>query len=229
MGAKIEAAILRGDFSPGAKLPTEAELGTQFGISRTVVREALQQLRSKGLVEGVRGSGSYVRGYSFARLETDLLRFTHLNSSSETVREFLDLRLLVEPECARRLALRAEADLQDTRAALSEMRRKAIPLADFAAADVEFHQSIARASGHRLFAALIACLKPTTARYGELTYENRDTLQRTLAHHEEIFRHLQARRSEAAAAAMRRHLDYSRQHFEELLQQMPEPSALPSP
>ena len=56
----IVAAILRGEFSVDHKLPTEFELTARYAVSRTTVREALSRLRSEGIVESRRGSGSYI-------------------------------------------------------------------------------------------------------------------------------------------------------------------------
>src|ERR1044071_363514 len=58
--AHVVEAILRGDFRAAGKLPTEAELASQFNVSRPTVREALSRLRSDGIVESRRGAGSYV-------------------------------------------------------------------------------------------------------------------------------------------------------------------------
>lgn len=58
--ARIVEAILRGDFAAAGKLPTEGVLSSQFGVSRPTVREALARLRSDGVIESRRGSGSHV-------------------------------------------------------------------------------------------------------------------------------------------------------------------------
>ena len=57
---QLRARILAGELAAGAKLPTESELSASFGVSRTVVREALQHLQASGLVETFQGRGSYV-------------------------------------------------------------------------------------------------------------------------------------------------------------------------
>ena len=58
--ARVVEAILRGDFAPHNKLPTEGALSAQFGVSRPTVREALARLRSDGIIDSRRGAGSTV-------------------------------------------------------------------------------------------------------------------------------------------------------------------------
>jgi GntR family transcriptional regulator len=66
IAADLRARIASGDLPPGAKLPTETALTQQYGVSRTVVKWAVNSLKGAGLVEGRRGSGVYVR--EFARI-----------------------------------------------------------------------------------------------------------------------------------------------------------------
>lgn len=58
--ALVVEAILRGDFSPTGKLPTESELAATFGVSRPTIREALSRLRCDGVIDSRRGAGSFV-------------------------------------------------------------------------------------------------------------------------------------------------------------------------
>jgi GntR family transcriptional regulator len=58
---QLRAAIARGDYQPGAALPTEAQLMKQYGLSRTTIRQALGLLRSEGLIVALHGSGTFVR------------------------------------------------------------------------------------------------------------------------------------------------------------------------
>jgi len=57
----LRAAILSGDLEPGAKLPSETKLMAQYGVSRTVAKWAMSVLKGEGIVEGRRGSGTFVR------------------------------------------------------------------------------------------------------------------------------------------------------------------------
>ena len=50
LAEKLAQRILKGEYAPGAILPGEIELGDQFGVSRTAVREAVKTLTAKGMV-----------------------------------------------------------------------------------------------------------------------------------------------------------------------------------
>src|SRR3954447_12492979 len=89
---EIEEAILKGKLGPAARLPTEGELCRSFGVSRTVVREALQQLAARGLVHSVAGSGSYVGSSNLADLERCLGLLSKLHPGQKVFLELLDLR-----------------------------------------------------------------------------------------------------------------------------------------
>src|SRR5699024_4147361 len=93
----LEELLLCGDIVVGQKLPTENELSELFGVSRTVVREAVMQLKSMGLVETLRGIG------------TTVIRTTHADEPTatkidlttvENILHALELRLFLEPAAA---------------------------------------------------------------------------------------------------------------------------------
>ena len=73
---QLEEQIRAGRLHPGEKLPTEAELVRQLGVSRTVVREAVSRLHSRNLVEPRQGSGVYVKAAGIEPLDLDSLRQT---------------------------------------------------------------------------------------------------------------------------------------------------------
>jgi GntR family transcriptional repressor for pyruvate dehydrogenase complex len=80
VASQLEGLILTGKIEVGAKLPPEGVLASQFGVSRPVVREALAQLRERGLTETVNGSGTYVRRPDSEGLTDVLLRHLHFGS-----------------------------------------------------------------------------------------------------------------------------------------------------
>jgi GntR family transcriptional regulator, transcriptional repressor for pyruvate dehydrogenase complex len=145
--------VLGGEYAPRARLPTELELARRFGVSRTVVREAVARLKSSGLVESRQGSGVYVRephGDLRFRLEAGgTLR------SPGAILEILELRRGLEAEAAALAAVRCtRAQVAELRRALDAIARDEAAGRDGVQADMEFHRAIARASGNRHFPAL---------------------------------------------------------------------------
>ena len=101
--AGLKGKILAGDLPPGHKLPSEAELIGEYGVSRTVIREAVSRLRAEGLVETFQGRGSFVLAMpeptSFT-VESAAIR------SHRDVLDMLDFRLGIECEAAALAAAR---------------------------------------------------------------------------------------------------------------------------
>lgn len=105
---RLKARILAGEIQPGQKLPTESSLIQEFGVSRTVVREAVSRLQAAGLVETFQGRGSFVLALPASTafsVEASQVR-THRD-----VLDMIDFRIGVESEAAG-LAAERRTDLQ---------------------------------------------------------------------------------------------------------------------
>ena len=96
---QIEKHILEGSLIPGTKLPSERELGEQFAVSRTVVREAIKALREKGLVAVQPGRGTFVVGDSTTAMRRSLDMLVKLNKQSD-LEDLVVVRAILEPEIA---------------------------------------------------------------------------------------------------------------------------------
>lgn len=99
VAAKIVKLIANRGLKPGAKLPTELEMTEMFGVSRTVVREAIKALASNGIVRSRQGSGLYLADEAQS---TKLLPFLFTASvKPETVAQLFDFRCFLEKETVR--------------------------------------------------------------------------------------------------------------------------------
>ncbi|OYV04966.1 MAG: hypothetical protein CFE26_14070, partial [Verrucomicrobiales bacterium VVV1] len=103
---EIEAEILKGKLLPGERLPSEEKLCERFSASRTVIREAIQQLRGRGLLRTTKGSGSYIADPSLDSLTTAMEAYASLVVEAGFM-ELIDFRILIETECARLAAVHA--------------------------------------------------------------------------------------------------------------------------
>lgn len=214
---EIEEAILKKRLEPEARLPTEGELCRSFGVSRTVVREALQRLAARGLVHSVAGSGSYVASSNLSELERCLALLTTLHANQKVFLELLDLRLLIETELAARLAAAPGPEsLRQLRSALAAMKASVHDCEAFASADTAFHRAIVDGVGNNLFAAIWKPLAPLAHRYGLETYDAKYGQNAVLREHRAILRNIAEGNVEGARQAMQEHLVSSRRHFLEL-------------
>lgn len=210
LAATLGAHIRGGHFAAGQRMPTEASLMAEFGVSRTVVREAISQLQASGLVQTHHGIGTFVRGADDAaafRIAPEQL------ATLQDVLAVLELRLALETEAAALAAeRRAAGDLPRMRAALDAFAAAVEAGHDAVEADVQFHREIARATRNEHFADLLATLgvkilpraRLESAR--PLDAAHRAYLRRVHVEHERIFDAIAAGDAEAARAAMRTHL-----------------------
>jgi GntR family transcriptional regulator, galactonate operon transcriptional repressor len=155
--------ILGGDYPPGKPLPNEASLLSEFGVSRTCLREALQMLGAKGLVRSRPKLGTFVREpHNWNFLDADLLRLRQrVVSKPVFLRELFAVRRMVEPETAALAAKNATpAMLAKLQIAVLDMARgHAQRTEQLTEADVAFHRLLLAASGNALLSGLGACIE----------------------------------------------------------------------
>jgi len=212
LGGKIRGQQLR----PGDRLPTESAIMQVYGVSRTVVREALSRLQAAGLVETLHGVGTFVlppRAAGMFRLEgADI-------ATAVDVLAVLELRISLETEAAGLAALRrTEAQLQGLRDALDAFEAHLAGGDDPVAHDFSFHLQIAQATGNPYFADIMnhlgTSLIPRT-RVNAIRNQDRrgEYLVRVNREHEEIYAAIARRDPDSARAAMRIHLTNSRERL----------------
>jgi len=216
--------IASGAWEPGDKLPTEPALIERFGVSRTVVREAIAELRADGLVESRHGVGVFVLERKPAPVP---LRLPPLAASTISgVIEELELRAAVEIEAAGLAAQRAspaqEAEIEARYQHFAQLVRRNAPTAE---ADFAFHIAIARATNNPHFEEFLAHLGRRTipreklrAALGDAAaLPNRDA--ELSAEHREVAEAIARHDPDAARAAMRAHLIGSVERYRNLARQ----------
>ena len=217
---RLKEQILAGQMEPGQKLPTEASLVADYGVSRTVVREAISRLQAAGLVETFQGRGSFVLALpeteGFA-VGADRIRTHH------DVLDMIDFRIGIESEAAGLAAeRRTDVQLKAIERALRDLTRAGDKPSGAVEADFEFHRRIALASNNRFYSDLLDSLGPMmimlprTRLEAAYTVSDATHLTRVTLEHENI--HLAIARGDAAAAraAMRLHLANSRARLQQV-------------
>lgn len=206
----IGRAIVGGAIASGETLPTEAELGQQFGVSRTVVREATRILASKGLLEPRSRTGTHVRAPEvWHLLDPAVLTWQSLAVPHEKfVRELFELRRMIEPDAAAFAAVRiSEGGLDALRASHDDMRRAGEDQQAFFDADRRFHRGILRSVGNSLVLALSDVVEQALDLSLRLSLPAPRGQQRSMPLHSAVFEAVRARDAEAARTAMRRLID----------------------
>jgi DNA-binding FadR family transcriptional regulator len=187
----------------------------EFGVSRTVVREAISKLQASGLMETRHGIGTFVVDIA------DAATFRIGPERLATVRDaiaVLELRIGVETEAAALAAVRRTAEnLKVMRAALDAFTRSVEHGEDAVAADFRFHREISRATHNPHFLSLMDTLGAKSIPRARLDAADsvdearRQYLRRVNAEHESIYDAIVNQDPEAARAAMRTHLANSRE------------------
>ncbi|MCW2270494.1 HTH-type transcriptional regulator LutR [compost metagenome] len=165
----IRAEIDSGRLAAESRLPTEQQLAEQLNVSRSVVREAVAQLKADGVLIARRGLGSYISQTPTGTV----FRFPSAQGRSPDLVQMFEVRLWIETQAASVAAQRRDAaDLARMNTALQEMLDKRSDFAAAAAADVAFHRAIAEASKNDYFIAFHDFLRGQLAAARRTAWEN---------------------------------------------------------
>jgi GntR family transcriptional repressor for pyruvate dehydrogenase complex len=207
----LRGYILRGGLAAGDKLPSQGKLCSELGVSRSVIREAMQILQSQGLIEISQGRRPQVLpagpDAAVGTLST-LVERTHVSLLA-----LLEVRRPLEVEIAGLAAQRAERQRLEPLRAAAEALANAGDLEQQIAADVRFHKALAEAAGNPLFGVLLDVL-------AELLRESRrHTLRASgaamaLAYHRRILAAVEASDADEARRAMGEHMEQTRRDIE---------------
>ena len=213
---ELSRRIREGELARAAKLPTESQVMQEHGVSRTVVREAISRLQASGLVETRHGIGTFVRDIPSASgfyIDPDSIVTLH------DVLAVLELRISLEVEAAGlACSRRTDQQLQLMRDSLDALNSPAVSVDYAVSADFQFHQQIALATGNRYFTDImlhlgLSIIPRTRLHSTRHTSDAGPYLGRLSREHEDIYKAIARRDSDAARAAMRLHLSNSRERM----------------
>jgi DNA-binding FadR family transcriptional regulator len=200
----LEAAALPGD----GRLPPEREIATRLGVARSEVRKALAVLEAEGRVWRHVGKGTFVtRGATAPERKPGIAELADATSPPEA----MEARLIVEPEIARRAALRATAAQTAELRRLAAAMRAATSWGEYEELDFRFHELIAEAAGNRLLLEVERLVNGVrrSVVWGHLSRRpvGPSPDYHSFDEHDAIVAAIATRDRRGAAEAMRRHLD----------------------
>ena len=197
--------VVSGGLEPGERLPPERKLCARLGVSRTVVREALNLLEARGLISIEHGRGAVVSGGN-PRAVRDALGLL-LRVQPKTLWELLEMRMILEVEVAGLAAERAGPDdLATMRLRLDEMRRSIEVPEGCVDADVEFHALLARGARNEVLLTMLEPVVELLRASRRVTAARPGNALRALGEHEQILRRVEAKDAAGARREMRAHL-----------------------
>ncbi|GAA0438999.1 GntR family transcriptional regulator [Acrocarpospora corrugata] len=184
-------------FAVDDRLPSEADLAASFGVSRSVIREALHSLNALGLTKSYAGKGTFVAA---TRAQSQLLIGRYLPAQLNEVRRYLEV------PAARLAAERRTQEDVDGLAALVEEFDKSEEPADRIKIDALFHIAVASATGNPLFSRLVEDLRAVLQEQALAVSASPGRAAQARAEHRAIFEAIRDGDAEMADLAMRRHL-----------------------
>jgi DNA-binding FadR family transcriptional regulator len=206
--ADLRGAIERGEIPVGERLPSEAALAGRYGVSRTVVREALRSCETLGLTRTRTGSGTFV-------IANDVPATLTVGDYSS--QDLFEARPHVEVPAAKLAASRRTPEqVQELRRLIDRMQSTTDP-AQWVRLDATFHAAVARASGNQVFVDLQARMGTAAARQSETLNLIAHRREAANLEHAEIVTAIDAESPDRAEAAMTAHLIEVRRAVEELL------------
>jgi len=195
---KIKEMIISGRVRPGERLPREADLAAELGLSRNSLREAVKALTLVNVLDVRQGDGTYATSLAPSLL-LEALSFIVDFHRDDTVLDFLEVRRILEPAATALAAVRMS---DEDRIELGKVLASAdidTPVEELVAADLEFHRQIALGANNPVLASLVDNMSaPTTRARVWRGMTERGSLERTLAEHRAIYDAILARDGELA-------------------------------
>lgn len=209
----LYSRISNGDYPANQKLPSEKSLADEFGVSRPILRAALERLRDQGLIHSRQGAGSYVR-----EIKTVPLGFARVETIADIQRCY-EFRICIETMSARLAAARQDAAaLDEIGTALSLMEGATDLQTHREDADFAFHLAIAKAANNQYFEASMRALREHIyvgmKLHGQsLMTDGARALKSVFEEHSAIFAAIRDGDGETAAHLMNQHLVHSRERL----------------
>lgn len=209
---QVEQALLSGELKPGQRLPSERELVTQFGASRSTVREALRVLESSAVVRSRPGdpNGPEILPFSTAALAKQMTRLVQVDEVS--LAELISFRMILDGSAnmlaARLRSAKELAAMEETIAVMADAIDQGYD--EFSEADVAFHDAVAQASRNSLIQVCNQVVRSVVlSLISDKVSHARDSkalMCESLRHHEEVLEAIRKGDGPAAAQISRRNL-----------------------
>ena len=209
---RFEDLLRSGALKPGEKLPSEPELALAFQVSRPTLREALKAMNLLGLLVSRNGDGTYVSD-DHGRLFRNALYFSSLLTTVDFL-GLIEARIAIEPFLAEQAATRATAgDLQRMKECIDGMQAGVGRFEPYLAAEVAFHDEIARAARSPILQAILNSLRDLLLE-GRRKITADQTGPDNLQFHMRIFEAIRKRSPSLARCRMLEHLEDGRERYQ---------------
>jgi GntR family transcriptional repressor for pyruvate dehydrogenase complex len=204
---RLREMIQRGEISAGDRLPPERDLAKLLGVSRPTLRAGIRSLSTVGILQSRQGAGTFVaEAEESPTLDSSQLRLLSALHGF-TSDEMFEARLALEMSIAGLAAERATSEQMTLLAEeIAGMYASLEQPEQYLVHDMQFHQTVAAASGNRILTSLMNMVATILFDYRSKTVKRATDLKESAEQHHNIYRALRERDPEAARRAMRDHL-----------------------
>ena len=213
-------AIVSGHYAPGSSMPPEPMLCTEFGVSRTVIREAVKSLVAKGLIStGPKVGTRVLPNEQWNWFDPDVVAWqSKMGITREFLRDLQDLRRVVEPAAVRLAAERATTqDIASIEQAYAGMKHAIEFGGDYVTHDLLFHQGLLHACHNRMVAQMSKAIGALLRTSFEITTTKPNGPAISLPLHRAVLDAVIARSPEKAERAVLKLIDSAREDIELVL------------
>lgn len=203
---QIEQRVLSGDLEPGEMLPPERIMAEQFGVSRTVIREAVKALELRGLVAVQHGRGVQISRPTAKVFGDSILRYIRIQKSP--IWALHELRSILEMGTVQLAAeRRTEEDLSILHALVEEMERAVDKPLEYVKADLKFHKALTDAAHNPLIGPIFEPLSKLMIESRRIGAMAPDAPKRSIASHHAIVKAIAEQDADRAIEVMKEHFD----------------------
>jgi len=204
---EMKNRIFSGSYREGSILPTQDILAREFGVSRTVMRDAFHKLSSLGLVESQQGRGSFVRGSNPVTVMSSVMEAFKMDEAS--VQDLMQARYYIEQIIVRLAAVRVtDEEIVYLRHNVEAMEKAVLggDLQSFSTIDLDFHQKLGDISQNLVLHRILTIIREMMKNFFDGFSKTPGVVPRAVMYHQDICRAMTERNPDLAERKMREHL-----------------------
>jgi len=207
--------IVDGKYKDNDMLPPERILCEELGVSRTVVREAIKSLETRGILTVIHGKGIKVNPATSHDIANAFMLFLRRQKEEVSMKDLLEVRYSIETKISKSAALMAtDEDVKKLETILEQMKLVIDDVKKFVFVDLDYHLQLACATHNILFLTIIEALVVPLRKSREETVSAPDNVQ-SFQEHVNIFKSIKDHDAESAQRLMAEHL----KHVENVLRE----------
>jgi GntR family transcriptional repressor for pyruvate dehydrogenase complex len=202
--------IIEGKLKVGDILPPERELAEELGVSRTVIREAIKSLETRGVLKVTHGKGIEVSPITSHDISYAFMLYLRRQKQKMPLKELLDLRCVLEPEITKIAVQEAkEEDIHRLEKIIQDMSNSKNNIEEFDQCDLDFHLQITYMAKNIFFETIMeALIIPIRKNIMQISQTGKIDYERAYREHYDIFQSIKERNPEKAKQAMEKSLLY---------------------